>query len=143
MRIVDQAFPTNGGTWFLEIDPHDNPEVRGQFVDCGLQKCRILARSLGVVNRARTDDDKQTMILATENVADLRAGLINRGRCFFGDWHFFFEKNWRKNNFGPLDTNVIGAVEHGLPLESKWWTFYLTYFARTALPSRSPTRTRY
>jgi hypothetical protein len=27
--------------------------------------------------------------------------------------NFFFEKNWRKNNFGPLDTNVIGAVEHG------------------------------
>jgi hypothetical protein len=36
MRIVNQALPANGCTGFLEIDPHDNPKVRGQFVDCGL-----------------------------------------------------------------------------------------------------------
>src|SRR5271167_3814585 len=43
MRIVNQALPANGCAWFLEIDPHDNPEVRRQFLDCSFQKCRVLA----------------------------------------------------------------------------------------------------
>src|SRR5438445_3260959 len=112
MRIVNQALPANACTGFLEIDPHNNPEIRGQFVYCGLEQCCIFACSLGVVNRARAHNDKQAMIFALENVADLHASLIDRGRGLVGHRHFFFEEDRRKNNSGPFDTNVVGSVEH-------------------------------
>jgi hypothetical protein len=38
-------------------------------------------------------------------------GPINRGRCLIGHWHFFFQEDWGKNNFGPFNPNVIGALE--------------------------------
>src|SRR5260370_24332624 len=132
MRIVNQPFPTNSCAWFLEIDPHDKSEVRGQFGDCRLEKSRIFARSVGVMNGAGPDHNQQTMILALKDAANFCAGLKNGRRCPFGHRHLFFQEDWGKDNFGPFNPNVMGALEHrgfhlgGVPTYVNAWAALYT-----------------
>jgi hypothetical protein len=58
-----------------------------------------------------SSDYQQAMILASENVADLVAGVADsRGNLFCGG-QLLLEKNRRENYFRPLDAKVICAVE--------------------------------
>ena len=45
--------------------------------------------------------------------ADLSARVEDGGRGGFGDGQFFLEKDGRQDDFGPLDADVFGGVEHG------------------------------
>jgi hypothetical protein len=56
---------------------------------------------------------QQAMILASENVADLVASVVDSRRNLLCGGQFLLEKNWRENHFRPLDAKVICAVELG------------------------------
>ncbi|MNC47237.1 hypothetical protein D3C75_962880 [compost metagenome] len=50
LRIVDQPFPANGGTWFFEIDPHHHFQLTVELLAQGHQATGILFRRFGIVD---------------------------------------------------------------------------------------------
>lgn len=75
VRIVDQAFPADGGTRLLEIHTHDQIQGIGNFLGQYLETIGVFVGGLDVVDRARADHDKQTVVGAIENVANDFAAL--------------------------------------------------------------------
>ncbi|MNZ48630.1 hypothetical protein D3C78_663780 [compost metagenome] len=69
VRVVDQAFPADGGARFFEIHAHDQVQRVGHFLGQHFQALGVLVGGLDVVDRARADHDEQAMVLAVENIA--------------------------------------------------------------------------
>ncbi|MNE89722.1 hypothetical protein D3C80_1871650 [compost metagenome] len=70
MRIVDQPFPANGGTWFFEIDPHHHFQLTVELLAQGHQARGILFRRFGIVNGTRPNHHQQAVVIATQDVVD-------------------------------------------------------------------------
>ncbi|MNZ42792.1 hypothetical protein D3C78_603750 [compost metagenome] len=81
VRVVDQAFPADGGTWLLEIHAHDQIQGIGHFGGENFQALGIFVGGLDVVDRARPDDDEQAMVGAIQNVANDFAALGDGAQC--------------------------------------------------------------
>ena len=75
VRIIDQAFPTHGSAWFLEIHAHHDFQGVGVLIAQRLQAAGVFQRGGRVVDRAWADDDEQTVVLAMHDVVDVFAGL--------------------------------------------------------------------
>jgi cobaltochelatase CobN len=52
VRVVDQAFPADGGAWLLEIHAHDQVQGVGDFRGQHLQALGVFVGGLDVVDRA-------------------------------------------------------------------------------------------
>ena len=74
--IVDQTFPTHGGAGFLKIDPHHDEEVFFQTLSFSLEFCGVFESGLGIVNRAGTDDDHESVILKRKDGIGLGASGV-------------------------------------------------------------------
>ena len=72
-RIVDQALPADGGARLLEVHPHDDLEPVGVLVGQRREPPRVVERGNRIVDRARPDDDEQSVVAAGEDVGDLVA----------------------------------------------------------------------
>ena len=75
VRVVDQALPTHGSAWFLEIHAHHDFQGIGVLIAQRLQAAGVFQRGGRVVDRAGADDDEQTVVLAMHDVVDVFAGL--------------------------------------------------------------------
>ncbi|MNF99570.1 hypothetical protein D3C84_824740 [compost metagenome] len=75
VRVVDQAFPADGGAWLLEIHAHDQIQGIGHFRRENLQALGVLVGRLDVVDRAGPDDHEQAMVGAIQNIANDFAAL--------------------------------------------------------------------
>ena len=64
----------------LQISPHDDEEV-GPVSQLGLEKVGVLQSLCGAMDRARTDDDKNSDIMASYNACCI---VTSRGDCFLG-----------------------------------------------------------
>ena len=62
VRVVDQSFPADARARFLEIHTHDDAQSVGQFLAQAIELPRVGQRPVGVMNRARTDDDQQARV---------------------------------------------------------------------------------
>ena len=113
MGIVDEALPADGGAGLLEIDAHDDAQVGGKLLDGRFEQGGVFAGGFGVVNGAGTGEDEKARVAAVEEVGDFVAGVEDGVRCGIGDGALFLKEYRRQDDFGPLDAEVFGGVEHG------------------------------
>ena len=114
MRIVDEAFPSDGGAGFLEVDAHHDAQVGGKFADGALEQTGVFAGGIGVVNGARAGENDQAVVLPVEDGDDFVARVVDGGRSGLGDGKLFLKEDRRENDLGPLDTEIFSGMEHGL-----------------------------
>ena len=91
VRVVDQAFPADGGTWLLEVDTHDQIEGVGDFRSEHFEALGILVGGFDIVDGAGADHDEQAMILAVEDIAHhftARGHGLKRGGA---EWNLLLE----------------------------------------------------
>lgn len=62
-RIVDQALPSDRRSGFLEIGTHYDAEIIGEFVREVEQSVCIFQSRFGVMDRARSHHDQESVIL--------------------------------------------------------------------------------
>ena len=113
MWIVDETLPSDGGAGLFKIDAHDDAQIVGELLDGGFEQGGVLAGGLGIVNGAGTGEDEQARIAAIEEVGDFVAGVEDGVRGGFRNGAFFFKKDRGQDDFGPLDAEIFGGVEHG------------------------------
>src|ERR1039458_2715938 len=120
VRIVDEAFPSDGGAGLFKIDAHDDAQVISEFGDGALEKAGVLAGGLGIVNGARAGEDEKAGVVAVQNRNDLIARVEDGGRRGLSDGKLFLKKDRRENDFGPLDAEIFGgrSEEHTSELQS-------------------------
>jgi hypothetical protein len=71
VRVHDEALPADGGAWLLEIHPHYDAEPVFELLrECG-ELSPILQTGLRIMNRARTEHDKESRVFAKQDLADL------------------------------------------------------------------------
>lgn len=68
--IVDQALPADSCTWLLQVGAHDNKQIIGVLLLQLQQAITVLQSHIGIVNRAGSDDDHQTLLLRIGTVND-------------------------------------------------------------------------
>jgi hypothetical protein len=73
VRVVDEALPPRRGAGLLEVDPHRDAEVLLELARPCPQPARVVEGRLGVVHAAGTDDHEQAIVLAADDLRDLRA----------------------------------------------------------------------
>jgi hypothetical protein len=79
VRVVDQTFPSDGRSRFLEIDAHHDFERVSRPHALFRESLRVVARGGGVVDRARTDDHQKAIVLAAQDPANpIPGGLDQR-----------------------------------------------------------------
>ena len=78
-----------------------------------LSRRGVLARGLGVVDGAGAGEDQQARVAAVEDGGDFVAGVEDGRRGGFGDGPLFLQKDRGQDDFGPLDAEIFGGVEHG------------------------------
>ena len=82
MRVIDQAFPSDGGSGFLKINPHHDMKVFRESLHEGLEPRSVFKRRGRIMNRARTDHHKEAVILAPQNCFCSHTGIVNQIRRF-------------------------------------------------------------
>ena len=75
--IVDQAFPTDGGAGFFEIDPHHDLQRVRVLRSLGLELAGVVQCGGWVVDRARADHHQQPAVLAVEDAANAAPGVAD------------------------------------------------------------------
>ena len=91
VRVVDQAFPAYGGAWLFKINAHDQIQRIADFCGEHFQTLGILVGSLDIVDRARPDDNEQSMVSAIQDVANHLASFGHRLQSSFTQRHFALE----------------------------------------------------
>ena len=72
VRIVDQPLPADGRARLLEVDAHDDFERALEALALLVQPARVLQRRGSIVNRARADDDRETIVGAVQDALQRR-----------------------------------------------------------------------
>ena len=67
VRIVDEPLPAHGGARLLEIHAHHDKQGIAHLVGQFFQTAGVLVRRFEIVNRTRTDDHEQPVVLVVEN----------------------------------------------------------------------------
>src|SRR5665213_4020683 len=106
IRVVDQALPADGGAGLLKINAHDDAQVVGVFRDGVFEQRAVFACSLGVVDGAGPDQDKQPGIAPGEDLSDLMTRCENGLGGGLGNGELLFEEDRRQNHLGPLNVYV-------------------------------------
>src|SRR5207245_190561 len=78
MRIVDETLPAHRGARLLEIDAHHDTEIARVLVGQDAQAPPVVERGGRVVDRARSDDHDEPVVLASEDAADVAARAGDR-----------------------------------------------------------------
>ena len=110
VRIVDEALPADGGARLFEVDAHDDLEVGGELRDGGFEE-RAYSRAALVswMEQGPTRTSRRGSRWARMREMS-SAGVEDGGEGVFGDGAFFFQKDRRKDNLGPLDAKMLSVV---------------------------------
>ncbi|GAA0031110.1 hypothetical protein BROWWM01_52420 [Bradyrhizobium ottawaense] len=111
--IVDQALPTDGGARLLEIDPHYDFELVGEFLAQAREPLGIFERGLGVMHRAGADHDQQAVVLAIEDCVDGVTRSHHHARRGERPRDFAHHLIRRAQLFQFADTKIVGRAQHG------------------------------
>jgi cobaltochelatase CobN len=112
-RIVDEALPAHRRARLLEVDAHDEAEVGGQIVGEAAQALRVVERGDGVVDRARTGDDDEPVVLAAQDARDLVAAAADGDRRGLGERQLLEQDRRGQQWTDALDSEVAGPERHG------------------------------
>ena len=70
MRVVDEAFPADGGARLFEVDTHDNQGSVGDLFTERGEAAGVVERGFRIVDRAGAGDDQQARVASVEHRAD-------------------------------------------------------------------------
>ena len=113
MRIVDEAFPTDGGAGFLKVDAHDDAKVLTELLDGGMKQGGVFACSFDIMDGAGTDEYEEARIAVREDAANVEAGVEDGGRGGFGNRAFLLEEDGGQNDGRSLDPEIFSHLRHG------------------------------
>lgn len=91
----DQPFPPDRGARFLEVQAHDDFETAVQATPQLRQARAVFKRGFRVMDRARTDDDSQPVVLPVQDAPESFARFDDRPRCGVGTWKLAQDFGWR------------------------------------------------
>ncbi len=75
VRVVDQAFPADGGPWFFKVNPHHQQQLILELIVEFSQASGVFKGRFGIMNRAGADNDHHARITIPEDVFDLFTGV--------------------------------------------------------------------
>src|SRR5207245_5729804 len=78
--VIDQPLPSHGCPRLLEVDAHDDYQVRFESILFHFQFSCVLERGVRIVNRARPDYHEQAVVGSVEDPMELVPGVV----CDFG-----------------------------------------------------------
>src|SRR5574338_754309 len=86
MRVINQAFPSDGGSGFFKVSPHHDQETVTQSIGEGFQLEGIFKGSVRVMDGARSYDDQEPItILSMEDSANRFSGFDDECRSLIGN----------------------------------------------------------
>ena len=112
LRVVDEALPAHRGARLLEIHAHDHQQAACPGVRLFLQPRGVLAGCLGIVDRARPDDDQQPAVAPGDDVACLLAGIEHQARLIRGKRQLVDQFGGRAHFGHAGNAHVVGVVLH-------------------------------
>lgn len=99
--IHDEAFPTDGGAGFLEIDAHDDEEAVADLGGEGGDFAGVFASGFKVVNGAGTDDEEESGVVTEDDFMNGLAAFGDEAFVGFGAFDLFAERGrGRQEGFG-------------------------------------------
>ena len=115
MRVVEQAFPANGGARFFKIDAHDDAQLLAVFFAQGQEAVGVFARGFDVVDGAGADDDEQARVVVVQDGVDVLACLLDGFGGAFAHRIALQQGDRRQEFFDAGNPQVIGLVHGGHP----------------------------
>lgn len=117
--IVNEALPADGGAGLLKVGSHNNNKVVFELLGKSLKSAAVLESCGGVMEGARSNNDKETVVLAHDDVHSLLSALddsLEGGIC---DGNFGNEKSGRNEGILTLDwkTKIVLAMILGVCCE--------------------------
>lgn len=86
VRIVDETLPPDSGSRLLQVSSHDDTKLTLQFVGKLLETSGVFLSDVQVVDRARADDDQQSVVFACDNFAGANSTFLHCFQAFRGGW---------------------------------------------------------
>src|SRR3954469_24346044 len=112
MRIVDEPLPSHRGAGLLEVDPHDDEEVRGNPRRLLLQPLRVFNRGARIVDGAGPDDDEHPLVGPDQDAVDGLPGREDRRGHLLGGGYFTEDLLGRRELLDFPDTDVVDRLHH-------------------------------
>jgi hypothetical protein len=110
VRVVDQPLPADRGTRLLEVDPHHDQQVVARRVRARHEAARVGDRGVGVVHRARADDDQQPVVGARQDVVDRASRAGDRVGGLRGDRVALVQDGGRLHFLDGAYAQVVGLL---------------------------------
>ena len=122
-RIVDEPFPSYGGSRLFEVGSHDNEEAVTQGIGDGLQLAGILIGSLGVMDGAWADDDQEPVaVFSMKNPANGFSRFHDECRCLICDREFGLDGAGRRKRLDFNNVLIVDRSIHDLLRSMVWFS---------------------
>ena len=115
VRVVEQAFPADGGARFFKIDAHDDAQLFAVFFAQGQEAVGVFARGFDVVDGAGADDDQEARVVVVQDGVDVAPRLVHGFGGAFAHRIAFQQGDGRQEFFDAGNPQVIGLVHGGHP----------------------------
>ena len=112
--VVDQPLPPDGGARLLEVHTHDDHQPVGERAAGFLQARCVLARRLRIVNRARSGDDEQSVVLAGQYPVNRFPGSENAPGGLVGERKLLEKLRRGHHVLDRRDSKVVRVVTHSV-----------------------------
>src|SRR3989442_12417392 len=113
MRIVEEPLPAHRGWRLLEIDANPDTGIARVLVGQDAQAPPVVERGGRVVDRARSDDHDEPVVLASEDAADVAARAGDRLGAALVERLLLEQDRRRQERAEALDPKIAGAFRHG------------------------------
>ena len=114
IRIVDQTLPTDGGARLFEIHAHHDDQPVFQLFFDGRELFGVFVRGFRIMNRAGTDDGKQTIVFAIQHIADFLTGLQHQIAHLVGKRDFLQKISRSGNRVQLSNIDIHGLRKHSV-----------------------------
>ena len=115
MRVVEQAFPADGGARFFKVNAHDDAQLLAVFVAQGQEAVGIFVRRFDVVDGAGADDDQEARVVVVQDGVDVAPRLVHGFGGAFAHRIAFQQGDGRQEFLDAGNPQVIGLVHGGHP----------------------------
>ena len=118
VRVVEQAFPADGGARFFKVHTHDEAKLFAVFFAQRQQAVGVFVRRLDVVDGAGADDDEQARVVVVEDGVDVLPCLADYRRRVRSQGEAFQERHGWQEFFDAGYAQIISLV-HGSSIKNR------------------------
>ena len=110
VRVVDQAFPADGGAGFFKIHTHHQIQRVADFFGQIAQTGRVFFGRIYVMNGAGANHNENTVVFAIENIAHDLTAILYAGNSGFAAGHVGFQLFRRNQRNNRLNIEIFYAI---------------------------------